>query len=53
LLELNDLLHEAAFKGGLSRPLSVGSEMLKKLSHRHVKDLFFFVFNFQINYIFE
>jgi hypothetical protein len=36
-LELNDLLHEAAFKGGLSRPLSVSPDMMKKLSHRQVK----------------
>jgi hypothetical protein len=35
-LELNDLLHEAAFKGGLSRSLSVSPDMMKKLSHRQV-----------------
>jgi predicted Zn-dependent peptidase len=35
-LQLNDLLHEAAFKGGLSRSLSVSSDMLKKLSHRQM-----------------
>lgn len=34
--ELNDLLHQAAFKGGLSRPLSISSDMIKKLSHRQV-----------------
>jgi len=35
-LQLNDLLHEAAFKGGLSRPLSVSPDMMKKLSHRQM-----------------
>jgi len=35
-LQLNDLLHEAAFKGGLSRSLSVSPDMLKKLSHRQM-----------------
>jgi hypothetical protein len=39
-LELNDLLHEAAFKGGLSRSLSVSPDMMKKLSHRQVKEFF-------------
>ncbi|CAF1113923.1 unnamed protein product [Adineta ricciae] len=35
-LQLNDLLHEAAFKGGLSRALSVCPDMMKKLSHRQM-----------------
>ncbi|CAF3054094.1 unnamed protein product [Rotaria socialis] len=35
-LQLNDLLHEAAFKGGLSRSLSVSPDMMKKLSHRQM-----------------
>ncbi|CAF2681095.1 unnamed protein product [Rotaria sp. Silwood2] len=35
-LQLNDLLHEAAFKGGLSRSLSISPEMMKKLSHRQM-----------------
>jgi hypothetical protein len=39
-LELNDLLHEAAFKGGLSRALSLSPDMMKKLSHRQVNDSF-------------
>lgn len=47
-LELNDLLHEAAFKGGLSRPLSLSSEMMKKLSHRQVNDEFVISFFFFI-----
>ena len=38
-LELNDLLHQAAFKGGLSRALSLEPAMSKKLSHRQVKKL--------------
>jgi len=46
--ELNDLLHEAAFKGGLSRALSVSSDMLKKLSHRQVRQklLVFILYSF-------
>ena len=36
-LELNDLLHKAAFKGGLSRALSISSDMMKRLSHKQVK----------------
>ncbi len=36
-LELNDLLHQAAFKGGLTRSLSLSSDMMKKLSHKQVK----------------
>ncbi|CAF0926785.1 unnamed protein product [Didymodactylos carnosus] len=35
-LQLNDILHEAAFKGGLSRPLSVSDEMIHKLNHRQM-----------------
>ncbi|CAF1328028.1 unnamed protein product [Rotaria sordida] len=35
-LQLNDLLHNAAFKGGLSRALSVSPEMMKKLSHKQM-----------------
>ena len=38
-LELNDLLHQAAFKGGLSRPLSISSDMMNKLSHRQVNQI--------------
>ncbi|CAF3714833.1 unnamed protein product [Adineta steineri] len=36
LLELNDLLHSAAFKGGLSRPLSLSSDTIKSLSHKQM-----------------
>ncbi|CAF1086786.1 unnamed protein product [Adineta steineri] len=35
-LQLNDLLHEAAFKGGLSRSLSICPDMMKKLSHKQM-----------------
>jgi len=35
-LQLNDILHEAAFKGGLSRSLSASDEMIKRLCHRQM-----------------
>jgi len=35
-LQLNDLLHQAAFKGGLSRSLSLSSDMINKLSHKQM-----------------